>query len=183
MSSMSRSSGRASTTGPHSQTDGSQWDRLFAAGDTFKVGSIDARVLFSPGHTLASITYVIGDAAFVHDTIFMPDCGTARADFPGGSAAHLVGLDPGDPRAARRDPAVHRPRLPAGRAQPAMGKHGRRAEAPATRISPAWTRRASSRCARRATAPCRCRSSSCMRCRSTSAAAACRSLRTTAGAI
>jgi glyoxylase-like metal-dependent hydrolase (beta-lactamase superfamily II) len=69
--------------------DGAQWDRLFAAGDTFKVGSLDARVMFSPGHTLASITYVIGDAAFVHDTIFQPDFGTARADFPGGDAATL----------------------------------------------------------------------------------------------
>lgn len=53
------------------------------------LASIPARVLFSPGHTLASITYVIGDAAFVHDTLFMPDSGTARADFPGGSAARL----------------------------------------------------------------------------------------------
>lgn len=69
--------------------DGSQWDRLFAAGDTFSVGEIPAKVLFSPGHTLASITYVIGDAAFVHDTLFMPDSGTARADFPGGSAKRL----------------------------------------------------------------------------------------------
>jgi len=69
--------------------DGSQWDRLFADGDSFKVGSIDTRVLFSPGHTLASVTYVIGDAAFVHDTLFMPDSGTARADFPGGSAKSL----------------------------------------------------------------------------------------------
>jgi glyoxylase-like metal-dependent hydrolase (beta-lactamase superfamily II) len=69
--------------------DGSQWDRLFEHGDRFKVGEIDAHVLFSPGHTLASITYVIGDAAFVHDTLFMPDSGTARADFPGGSAAAL----------------------------------------------------------------------------------------------
>jgi glyoxylase-like metal-dependent hydrolase (beta-lactamase superfamily II) len=74
---------------PALATDGSQWDRLFADGDRFKVGSIDARVLFSPGHTLASITYVIGDAAFVHDTLFMPDSGTARADFPGGSAKAL----------------------------------------------------------------------------------------------
>jgi len=74
---------------PDFPADGSQWDRLFAAGDTFKVGSIDARVMFSPGHTLASITYVIGDAAFVHDTLFMPDSGTARADFPGGSATRL----------------------------------------------------------------------------------------------
>ena len=74
---------------PDFPADGSQWDRLFADGDTFKVGSIDARVMFSPGHTLASITYVIGDAAFVHDTLFMPDSGTARADFPGGSAKAL----------------------------------------------------------------------------------------------
>ena len=74
---------------PDMKTDGSQWDRLFADGDTFKVGELEGRVLFSPGHTLASVTYVIGDAAFIHDTIFMPDSGTARADFPGGSARVL----------------------------------------------------------------------------------------------
>jgi len=74
---------------PEFPADGSQWDRLFSEGDTFTVGNIQARVLFSPGHTLASITYVIGDAAFVHDTLFMPDSGTARADFPGGSAKRL----------------------------------------------------------------------------------------------
>ncbi|RRD21540.1 TIGR01244 family phosphatase [Brucellaceae bacterium VT-16-1752] len=74
---------------PDFPADGCQWDRLFSAGDTFKVGGIDAHVMFSPGHTLASITYVIGDAAFVHDTLFMPDSGTARADFPGGSATAL----------------------------------------------------------------------------------------------
>lgn len=74
---------------PELATDGSQWDRLFAHNDRFKVGSIDARVLYSPGHTLASVTYVIGNAAFVHDTIFMPDSGTARADFPGGDATML----------------------------------------------------------------------------------------------
>lgn len=74
---------------PDFPADGSQWDRLFAHGDTFRVGNIEARVMFSPGHTLASVTYVIGDAAFVHDTIFMPDSGTARADFPGGSAKVL----------------------------------------------------------------------------------------------
>lgn len=71
------------------RADGSQWDRLFSGGETFEVGSIPARVMFSPGHTLASITYVIGDAAFIHDTMFMPDSGTARADFPGGSSARL----------------------------------------------------------------------------------------------
>jgi len=74
---------------PDFPADGSQWDRLFAEGDTFRVGSLDARVMFSPGHTLASVTYVIGDAAFVHDTLFQPDGGTARADFPGGDAAAL----------------------------------------------------------------------------------------------
>ncbi|MEW9526834.1 MBL fold metallo-hydrolase [Agrobacterium radiobacter] len=65
------------------------WDRLFAHNDYFSIGSLQCRVLFSPGHTLASITYVIGDAAFIHDTLFMPDSGSARADFPGGSAEAL----------------------------------------------------------------------------------------------
>ena len=74
---------------PEFRADGSQWDKLFANGETFRVGNIDAHVMFSPGHTLASITYVIGDAAFVHDTLFMPDGGTARADFPGGSSTAL----------------------------------------------------------------------------------------------
>lgn len=74
---------------PELKIGGSYWDRLFAPGDHFRIGSLDARVLFSPGHTLASISYVVGDAAFVHDTIFMPDSGTARADFPGGSAEAL----------------------------------------------------------------------------------------------
>jgi uncharacterized protein (TIGR01244 family) len=71
---------------PELATDGSQWDRLFNHGDTFRIGTIEGRILFSPGHTLASITYAIADAAFVHDTLFMPDSGTARTDFPGGSA-------------------------------------------------------------------------------------------------
>jgi len=70
-------------------TDGSQWDRLFADGEVFRLGDMDVRVLFSPGHTLASITYVIGNVAFIHDTLFMPDFGTARCDFPGGDAGAL----------------------------------------------------------------------------------------------
>jgi glyoxylase-like metal-dependent hydrolase (beta-lactamase superfamily II) len=70
-------------------TDGSQWDRLFADGDSFMVGNVPVRVMFSPGHTMASITYVAGDAAFVHDTLMMPDSGSSRADFPGGSSAAL----------------------------------------------------------------------------------------------
>ena len=74
---------------PELNADGSQWDKLFAEGETFSVGELEGKVLFSPGHTLASITYVVGDTAFIHDTLFMPDSGTARADFPGGSAGRL----------------------------------------------------------------------------------------------
>jgi glyoxylase-like metal-dependent hydrolase (beta-lactamase superfamily II) len=70
-------------------TDGSQFDRLFKDGEHFTVGALDASVLHTPGHTPACVTYVIGDAAFVGDTLFMPDGGTARADFPGGDAATL----------------------------------------------------------------------------------------------
>lgn len=70
-------------------TDGSQWDHLFEHDDRFKIGNIPVRVIFSPGHTLASVTYLAGDAAFIHDTLFMPDSGTARADFPGGDPGIL----------------------------------------------------------------------------------------------
>ncbi|MCM2505678.1 MBL fold metallo-hydrolase [Aureimonas altamirensis] len=69
--------------------DGSQWDRLFSEGEDFSIGNLKGAVRHSPGHTLASVSYVIGDAAFIHDTLFMPDSGSARADFPGGSAASL----------------------------------------------------------------------------------------------
>jgi glyoxylase-like metal-dependent hydrolase (beta-lactamase superfamily II) len=70
-------------------TDGSQFDQLFSDGDTFSVGGIPARVIATPGHTPACVTYVIGDTAYVGDTLFMPDYGTARTDFPGGSATQL----------------------------------------------------------------------------------------------
>ncbi|HSC05215.1 MAG TPA: MBL fold metallo-hydrolase [Alphaproteobacteria bacterium] len=69
--------------------DGSQFDRLFGDGDRFFIGGIEASVLYTPGHTPACITYVVGDAAFVGDTLFMPDSGTARCDFPGGDARTL----------------------------------------------------------------------------------------------
>jgi len=66
------------------------YDRLFADGETFKIGELETRVMLSTGHTLASITYVVGaDAAFVHDTLMVPDSGSSRADFPGGSADEL----------------------------------------------------------------------------------------------
>ncbi len=70
-------------------TDGSQFDHLFADGETFAVGGIEGRVISTPGHTPACVTYVIGDAAFVGDTLFMPDFGSARTDFPGGDATQL----------------------------------------------------------------------------------------------
>jgi glyoxylase-like metal-dependent hydrolase (beta-lactamase superfamily II) len=69
--------------------DGSQFDRLLADGDVVRVGSIEGRVLASPGHTSDSVAYLFGDALFVGDTIFMPDSGSARCDFPGGDAAEL----------------------------------------------------------------------------------------------
>ena len=69
--------------------DGSQFDRLFHDGETFLIGEIPARVMHTPGHTPACVTYLIGDAAFVGDTLFMPDYGTARVDFPGGDARTL----------------------------------------------------------------------------------------------
>ncbi len=65
------------------------FDRLFAEGETFTLGDLEVKVMLSPGHTLGSITYVIGDAAFVHDTFMHIDSGTSRADFPGGSSAEL----------------------------------------------------------------------------------------------
>ena len=70
-------------------TDGSQFDHLFSDGESFAVGDIPGRVIATPGHTPACITYLIGDAAFVGDTLFMPDFGSARTDFPGGSALLL----------------------------------------------------------------------------------------------
>ncbi len=71
--------------------DGSQFDHLFDDGDAFEIGNVGGRVIATPGHTPACITYVIGDTAYVGDTLFMPDFGTARTDFPGGSAAQLYG--------------------------------------------------------------------------------------------
>ena len=81
--------GKLFNAGSDFRADGSQFDRLFDDGDTFAVGSIDGRVLHTPGHTPACCTYLIGDAAFVGDTLFMPDFGTARCDFPGGDATQL----------------------------------------------------------------------------------------------
>jgi len=113
--------GKAFNAGTEFARDGSQFDRLFKEGDTFQIGGLEARVLHTPGHTPACLTYVIGDAAFVGDTIFAPDSGTARCDFPGGDAHTLyqsiekVLALPGETRiflchdykAAGRDEFVH----------------------------------------------------------------------------
>ena len=71
------------------KTDGSDFDRLFKDGDRFKIGVLEVEVIHTPGHTPACISYKIGDVVFVGDTLFMPDYGTARADFPGGDAHKL----------------------------------------------------------------------------------------------
>ena len=81
--------GKVFNAGTEFQRDGSQFDHLFEDGEQFAVGSIQAKAIHTPGHTPACMVYVIGDAAFVGDTIFMPDFGTARCDFPGGDAREL----------------------------------------------------------------------------------------------
>lgn len=81
--------GKVFNAGSDFARDGSDFDHLFADGDTFRIGNLEAIALYVPGHTPADMAYVIGDAAFVGDTIFMPDYGTARADFPGGDARQL----------------------------------------------------------------------------------------------
>lgn len=81
--------GKVFNEGTEFQRDGSQFDRLFRDGDTYSIGTMTACALHTPGHTPACMTHIIGDAAFVGDTLFMPDGGSARADFPGGDARTL----------------------------------------------------------------------------------------------
>ena len=81
--------GKIFNEGTEFQRDGSQFDKLFVEGDTFHIGQLRGDVLHTPGHTPACLTYVIENAAFVGDTLFMPDFGTARCDFPGGSSERL----------------------------------------------------------------------------------------------
>ncbi len=81
--------GKVFNEGTEFQRDGSQFDRLFDDGDSYEIGGMTAFVIHTPGHTPACMTHVIGDAAFVGDTLFMPDGGSARADFPGGDAGTL----------------------------------------------------------------------------------------------
>ncbi|MBX3576314.1 MAG: MBL fold metallo-hydrolase [Rhizobiaceae bacterium] len=81
--------GKIFNEGTEFQRDGSQFDRLFTDGDSYAIGGLTAHVMHTPGHTPACMTHVIGDAAFIGDTLFMPDGGSARADFPGGDARTL----------------------------------------------------------------------------------------------
>ena len=81
--------GKIFNEGTEFQRDGSQFDHLFKDGDAYRIGTMTAHAMHTPGHTPACVTHVIGDAAFVGDTLFMPDGGSARADFPGGDARTL----------------------------------------------------------------------------------------------
>ena len=81
--------GKIFNAGPDFARDGSQFDHLFKDGERYTIGNLEAQAIHTPGHTPACMTHVIGNAAFVGDTLFMPDAGTARADFPGGDAATL----------------------------------------------------------------------------------------------
>ena len=81
--------GKIFNEGTEFQRDGSQFDRLFKDGDTYQIGEMTAFVMYTPGHTPACMVHVMGDATFAGDTLFMPDSGSARADFPGGDAATL----------------------------------------------------------------------------------------------
>ena len=81
--------GKVFNEGTEFQRDGSQFDRLFRDGDVYQIGELTAFAMYTPGHTPACMVHVMGDAAFVGDTLFMPDGGSARADFPGGDAATL----------------------------------------------------------------------------------------------
>ena len=81
--------GKVFNEGTEFQRDGSQFDALFEDGDTYQIGNLEATAIYTPGHTPACMTHVMGNAAFVGDTLFMPDGGSARADFPGGDAETL----------------------------------------------------------------------------------------------
>lgn len=81
--------GKAFNAGTEFERDGSQFDHLFKDDESFNIGSISAKAIHTPGHTPACMSYLIGDALFVGDTLFMPDYGTARCDFPGGDATTL----------------------------------------------------------------------------------------------
>ena len=145
-------------------SDGRQFDRLFADGEEFRIGGLTARVMATPGHTPACITYVIGDAAFIGDTMFAPDYGTARCDFPGGDARQLY-------RSIQRILALPpETRLYQCHDYPPDGREPTpcatvASSARTTCTSPARPKMRSSRCAKRATRRWTCRPCCCPPCR------------------
>ena len=87
--------------------DGHQFDRLVSDGDVFRIGELECEVIATPGHTNDSVSYRIGSAVFVGDSMFMPDFGTARCDFPGGDAEFAIRLNPARSVLARRHAPIH----------------------------------------------------------------------------
>lgn len=110
--------------GPEFPRDGSQWDRLFEDGDVEPLGELAIEAMHTPGHTPACVCYRIGDAVFTGDTIFMPDMGTGRCDFPGGSAAQLYASIQRILALPPRDPGLRRARLRTGGKAQRLGEHG-----------------------------------------------------------
>ncbi|SUX29430.1 MBL fold metallo-hydrolase [Chromobacterium vaccinii] len=168
---------------PAFRCDGSQFDHLFQDGETFRIGELEARVIALPGHTPADVGYQIGDAVFVGDTLFMPDVGTARCDFPGGDPAELY-------RSIRKLlalPADTRLLMCHDYPRPGASLPGARpwrsSAPPICTPATASTKPPSSRCAPRATRRWRCRNCCCRRCKSTSAPACRRRPTTTGSAI
>ena len=143
--------GKIFNEGTEFQRDGSQFDRLFKDGDSYRIGSLTGHALHTPGHTPACMTHVVGDAAFIGDTLFMPDGGSARADFPGGDARTLYRsirrVSPGCSSATitgrRAAPSATRPPWPRSGRTSSMSRT-------ATARTSSWP------CARRATKRWRC---------------------------
>ena len=155
------------------KTDGSDFDHLFRDGERFKIGELEVEILYTPGHTPADISYKIGDAVFVGDTLFMPDYGTARADFPGGDAhglyrsiKRLAGAAAGDAGSS----CVTTTRLPAATRLPGKPRCASSARETSTSRT-ASPKMNSWPCGRRATPNCRHRGCCCLPFRSTSAPA------------
>lgn len=150
--------GKVFNAGTEFQRDGSQFDQLFREQDRFDIGALSAFVLHTPGHTPACLTYVIGDAAFVGDTLFMPDFGTARCDFPAARPNSYI------PRSRKSYPCPTRPAsLPATTtrhrvATSSPGKQPLPSKRRRMSILPGQRRKNSSPCAPKGTQNCQCQS-------------------------
>ena len=121
--------GKIFNEGTEFQRDGSQFDALLSDGDTFTIGTMNGIAMHTPGHTPACMVHVIGNAAFVGDTLFMPDAGTARADFPGGDAGDLFDSVQKVLALSRRYAIIHVSRLCTGWPRGAVPNNGKRTKA------------------------------------------------------